>query len=180
MGLFKLVLILGIMSIGGVGTARGAGVAKDIFILAGQSNMAGRGGVEGGKWNGFVPPECAPNPSTLRLSAQLKWEEAKDPLHADIDVGKTCGVGPGMSFANKVLQAHATINGVLGLVPCAVGGTRISEWSRGTPLYGELVKRASESLKEGGPFVGCCGIKERVTPSEKKMLRLIKETWRIL
>lgn len=25
---------------------------KDIFILTGQSNMAGRGGVNGGKWRG--------------------------------------------------------------------------------------------------------------------------------
>ncbi|KAB5526650.1 hypothetical protein DKX38_020497 [Salix brachista] len=77
-----------------------ANVAKDIFILAGQSNMAGRGGVVHGKWDGNVPPECRPNPSTLRLSAKLTWEEAQEPLHADIDVGKTCGIGPGMAFVD--------------------------------------------------------------------------------
>lgn len=123
---------------------------KDIFILAGQSNMAGRGGVSGGKWDGNVPPECKPNPSILRLNAQLGWEEAHEPLHADIDVERTCGVGPGMAFANEVRRTNGSRVGVVGLVPCAVGGTRISEWARGTRLYGELLSRAAESVKDGG------------------------------
>lgn len=125
---------------------------KNIFILAGQSNMAGRGGVSGGKWDGNIPPECKPNTSILRLSAQLGWEEAREPLHADIDAGKgkTCGVGPGLVFANEVVRAKGSAIGVVGLVPCAVGGTRIGEWARGTRLYTELVRRASESVKEGG------------------------------
>lgn len=112
--------------------------------------MAGRGGVSDGKWSGYVPSESKPDPSILRLSAELKWVEAKEPLHADIDVGKTCGVGPGMAFANQVLRAQRTRIGVLGLVPCAVGGTRISEWARGTRLYSNLLRRAIASLKEGG------------------------------
>ncbi|KAK9270489.1 hypothetical protein L1049_026069 [Liquidambar formosana] len=124
-------------------------LAKDIFILAGQSNMAGRGGVNGSKWNGYVPRECRPDPSILRLSAELTWEEAQEPLHADIDVNKTCGVGPGMAFANAV-RANGSRAGVVGLVPCAVGGTKISAWARGTQLYGELVRRATESVREGG------------------------------
>ncbi|KAJ9186782.1 hypothetical protein P3X46_002316 [Hevea brasiliensis] len=121
----------------------------DIFILAGQSNMAGRGGTDNGKWNGIIPPQCRPNPSILRLSAQLKWEVARDPLHADIDVGKTCGVGPGMAFANGV-KANESRIGVVGLVPCAVGGTKISEWTRGTRLYNKLVSRANGSARYGG------------------------------
>ena len=64
--------------------------------------------------------------------------------------GKTCGVGPGLVFANEVVRAQGTAIEVVGLVPYAVGGTRIGEWARGTWLYTELVKRASESVKEGG------------------------------
>ncbi|KAH0988441.1 hypothetical protein GBA52_015618 [Prunus armeniaca] len=124
--------------------------SKNIFILAGQSNMAGRGGVSGGKWDGNVPPECQPRSSIVRLSAQLGWEQAHEPLHADIDVGKTCGVGPGMAFANEVLRVRGSRFGVLGLVPCSVGGTRIGEWARGTRLYNELVRRATESVRDGG------------------------------
>ncbi|KAJ7958205.1 SGNH hydrolase-type esterase domain containing protein [Quillaja saponaria] len=113
--------------------------------------MAGRGGVNGGKWDGKIPPECMPNRSILRLSAQLRWEEAHDPLHSDIDVRKICGVGPGMPFANELLiRANGSRIGVVGLVPCAVGGTRISQWAKGSRLYNHLVRRASESVKEGG------------------------------
>ncbi|XP_019429153.1 PREDICTED: probable carbohydrate esterase At4g34215 [Lupinus angustifolius] len=122
---------------------------KHIFILSGQSNMAGRGGVikdhhNKKQWNGVVPPECRPDPSILRLSAALKWEPAHVPLHADIDTKKACGVGPGMPFANAV---RGRVVGTLGLVPCAVGGTAIKEWARGEELYENMVKRAKESVK---------------------------------
>ncbi|KAL2512110.1 putative carbohydrate esterase [Abeliophyllum distichum] len=86
---------------------------KQIFILSGQSNMAGRGGVDSHKhWDGVIPPECSPDPSKIfRLNAHLRWEVARDPLHQDIDAKKTCGVGPGMSFANAVKERV----GVVGL-----------------------------------------------------------------
>ncbi|KAI4298501.1 hypothetical protein L6164_032052 [Bauhinia variegata] len=119
-----------------------------IFILSGQSNMAGRGGVvrhpdNSKQWDGVVPLECRPDPSILRLNAHLQWEPAHDPLHTDIDT-KTCGVCPGMPFANAVRQR---VGGVLGLVPCAVGATAIKEWARGEDLYENMIKRAKESAK---------------------------------
>ncbi|KAK7291079.1 hypothetical protein RIF29_05958 [Crotalaria pallida] len=125
----------------------------DIFILAGQSNMAGRGDVKGGKYDGNVPQQCKPNPSILRLSAKLQWEEAREPLHADIDVAKTCGIGPGLAFANEVVRKRGIGvggGGVVGLVPCAVGGTKIDQWGKGSQLYNELVGRAMNSMKDGG------------------------------
>ncbi|PKA47726.1 putative carbohydrate esterase [Apostasia shenzhenica] len=121
---------------------------KLIFVLAGQSNMAGRGGVSDDRWDHFVPPECRPTPSILRLSSQLCWEEAREPLHADIDVLKTCGVGPGMPFAQAVLAAGEAAS--IALVPCAVGGTAIGEWGRGTPLYETLVRRATIAAAAAG------------------------------
>lgn len=122
---------------------------RNIFILAGQSNMAGRGGVLDGVWDGIVPPECNPNTFIFRLSANLTWEEAREPLHKDIDVNKTCGIGPGMPFANSVLNRDPSL-GSIGLVPCAVGGTNISQWERGTFLYNQLIKRACASVEGGG------------------------------
>ncbi|XP_074286293.1 putative carbohydrate esterase At4g34215 [Silene latifolia] len=125
---------------------------KQIFILSGQSNMAGRGGViydshhHKKHWDGVVPPECHPHPSILRLNAHLHWEQARDPLHADIDHKKTCGVGPGMAFANTVLER---VGGTMGLVPCAVGGTAIKEWARGEHLYESMIKRVKFAV-EGG------------------------------
>eukprot|EP00850_Spirogloea_muscicola_P010002 SM000057S18432 [mRNA] locus=s57:569771:577747:- [translate_table: standard] len=82
--------------------------AMDVFVLAGQSNMAGRGGVAvqpadgdggggggggGGRrrtkaCDGVVPPECAAPPAAvLRLSAARSWEDAREPLHFDVDKG---------------------------------------------------------------------------------------------
>lgn len=130
---------------------------NQIFILSGQSNMAGRGGVirdhshqHHQHWDGVVPSESQPDPSILRLNAHLHWEPAREPLHADIDSKKVCGLGPGMSFANAVRERV----GKIGLVPCAVGGTAIKEWARGEHLYENMVKRARESVKDGGEIKG--------------------------
>ncbi|KAK1558551.1 hypothetical protein Q3G72_003653 [Acer saccharum] len=122
-----------------------------IFILSGQSNMAGRGGVtKHHHWDNVVPPQCQPHPSILRLTSKLHWETAREPLHADIDTKKTCGVGPGMSFANMVRSRAEEGDQRLGLVPCAVGGTAIKEWARGEKLYEDMVMRSKESVKSGG------------------------------
>lgn len=120
---------------------------KNVFILSGQSNMAGRGGVEKHHWDGIVPNECHPDASRIfRLSAHLHYEVAREPLHHDIDAKKTCGVGPGMSFANAIKDRVEAI----GLVPCAVGGTAIKEWAHGQHLYVNMVKRARAAMSHGG------------------------------
>lgn len=128
---------------------------KNIFILAGQSNMAGRGGLvvknsaTGAQiWNGVVPPQCRPNPSVVRLNAKLEWVEAQEPLHADIDVAGVNGVGPGMAFADAVLARDPGF-GPIGLVPCAIGGTNISQWEKGSVLYRRMVRRARASVADG-------------------------------
>lgn len=102
---------------------------KQIVILAGQSNMAGRGGVVKRVWDGYVPPECHRNPAVHRLNRNSIWEVAQEPLHEDIDLNKTCGIGPTMVFANVVLEMDPEF-GTIGLVPCAVGGTSIDKWSQ--------------------------------------------------
>ncbi|GAU27311.1 hypothetical protein TSUD_05370 [Trifolium subterraneum] len=114
--------------------------------------MAGRGGVFNRKWDNNVPSECKPSPSILKLNSKLKWEEAHEPLHQDIDVGKTCGVGPGLAFANEVVRRRGD-GCVVGLVPCAVGGTRIEEWRNGSFLYNELVRRSIESVRDGSGVI---------------------------
>ncbi|KAJ7958206.1 Carbohydrate esterase [Quillaja saponaria] len=132
---------------------------KNIFILAGQSNMAGRGGVVNDTatgittWDGIVPHKCRPNPSVLRFSANLIWAEAHEPLHADIDTNKTNGIGPGMAFAHSILAKDKTF-GLVGLVPCAIGGTNISQWERGKFLYKQMMGRAKASLQNGGTIRG--------------------------
>ncbi|KAK6143557.1 hypothetical protein DH2020_023905 [Rehmannia glutinosa] len=122
--------------------------AKQIFILAGQSNMSGRGGVDKHKqWDGVVPPESSADTSKIfRLGPNLHWEAAREPLHQEIDSNRTCGVGPGMSFANALKERV----GVVGLVPCAVAGTAIKDWARGTTAYEDLVRRVEAAAAHGG------------------------------
>ncbi|XP_009771525.1 probable carbohydrate esterase At4g34215 isoform X3 [Nicotiana sylvestris] len=120
----KSILLLLMLMASSYFTAIANSQVKNIFLLAGQSNMSGQGGVVKNKWDGIVPPECSPNPAILKLDANLQWVEATEPLHADIDVNVTCGIGPG-------------------LVPCALAGKKISEWQKGTFFYNQLVTRAT-------------------------------------
>eukprot|EP00250_Pteridium_aquilinum_P005069 c15219_g1_i3 orf=459-1376(+) len=137
---------------------------EQIFILSGQSNMSGRGGVhtkhhkDGStykEWDHVVPPECEAERGTIWcLNAKLDWVKAHEPMHHDIDIGKTCGLGPGLVFAASVLRQW---NGEgdepapsIGLVPCAIGGTQIKEWEKGSKLYEQMIKRAKFATSNSG------------------------------
>jgi len=108
-----------------------------IFLLIGQSNMAGRGAVE--------PQDKVPHPRIFALNEKLDWVPAVDPLH--FDKPKVAGVGPGMGFARTVAEARPTA--IIGLVPAAVGGTSLNEWAVGGKLYTDAVRRAKVALQRG-------------------------------
>lgn len=114
---------------------------KNIFILSGQSNMAGRGHEN--------CTYCKPGPNILMFNPALQWVEAKDPLHQGIDIGKANGVGPGMPFATRIFETKADF-GVIGLVPCAIGATALDQWKKGEKLYNDMIARSKASLKDGG------------------------------
>lgn len=65
-----------------------------MFLLAGQSNMAGRA---------QISEECSEEPRILALSRDGKWKTARDPLHDDKP--EKAGVGPGLAFARAVVVA---------------------------------------------------------------------------
>lgn len=50
---------------------------------------------------------------------------------------KVCGVGPGIPFAQHLLDRR--LAQAVGLVPTAVGATAISEWLPGTRLFRQMV-----------------------------------------
>lgn len=93
--------------------------AFHLFVLAGQSNMAGRGTVE--------PQDQEPHPRVLMLNKAGEWVPAVDPLH--FDKPSIVGVGPGHSFARAWADSHPGV--VVGLIPCAVGGSPIEAWRPG-------------------------------------------------
>lgn len=89
-----------------------------LFLLAGQSNMAGRGIV--------TEEDKIIHPRILALSKEGKWVPAVDPIHYDKSVA---GVGLGKSFALALVEKNPNIT--IGLIPAACGGSPISTWEPG-------------------------------------------------
>jgi hypothetical protein len=115
-----------------------------IFLLVGQSNMAGRGTVEA--------QDCVVNPRVQKLDKSMSWVPAVDPLHWDKPA--LVGVGPGRSFG-LVLAARDT-SAKIGLVPAAVGGSPISSWApgaldtaTGTHPYDDALERLRIARRSG-------------------------------
>lgn len=118
---------------------------KQIYLLMGQSNMAGRG---------IVSDEFkhVQNSRVLMLNASNEWTIAKNPTH--FDKPKVSGVGPGLSFG--ITLADTYLKDTIYLVPCAVGGTAIAKWEPGafdkntnTHPYDDALMRIKEAMKKG-------------------------------
>lgn len=114
-----------------------AGTKLNIYLLCGQSNMAGRGKVEA--------EDSATHPRVFVFNEKETWALAADPLHWDKP--KVAGVGPGLSFGKHI--ADSDPKAVIGLVPCAVGGTPIERWVPGGDLFKAAVARAKDAAKSG-------------------------------
>ena len=89
-----------------------------LFLLVGQSNMAGRGVV--------TPADQKEDPRVLTLNKEGAWVPAVDPIHFD---KTSAGVGLGRTFG--ITLAGATPGVTIGLIPCAVGGSPIDSWRPG-------------------------------------------------
>jgi hypothetical protein len=115
----------------------------EIFLLVGQSNMAGRGRVE--------PEDRATDPRVHMLDRDERWVPAADPMHFDKPIA---GVGPGHSFGLAVAAAEP--GETIGLVPAAVGGSAITSWvpggvhaETGAHPYDDAIHRARAALRDG-------------------------------
>lgn len=118
--------------------------AFHLYLLAGQSNMAGRGIVDA------VSKQS--NPKILMLTKDNDWVPATDPLH--FDKPTMVGVGPGLSFAQTMLQHNPTVR--IGLIPCAVGGSNIGVWRPGAYYeqtksypYDDAIRRVKTAMQSG-------------------------------
>ena len=118
----------------------------DLWLLCGQSNMKGRG----------VMPEEPKQDTRIVMMHKMdnQWYLARHPLHLTGDA-KTfqghdnAGVGPGLAFAEVLAAQDKTA--VIGLVPCAVGGSSIKLWQKGAKLYEEAIRRAKLALQTTAP-----------------------------
>ncbi len=116
-----------------------------LYLLAGQSNMAGRGEITGRyKDEGNV--------NVYMLNKNNEWVQAKHPLH--FDKPQVAGVGPGLAFAIKMAEQKPGIK--VGVIPCAVGGSSIDVWKPGaydsstkTHPYDDAMKRIAIAMQQG-------------------------------
>lgn len=116
----------------------------DLYLLIGQSNMAGRGEVSA--------IDRATHERVFMLTKDRTWVAAAEPMH--FDKPERIGVGPGLSFG-KAMAMHDQ-GRTIGLVPAAVGGSAISAW---TPSgyhaqtesfpYDDAIARARSAMKSG-------------------------------
>jgi hypothetical protein len=89
-----------------------------LFLLAGQSNMAGRGDV--------AEQDRTPHRRVWMFNRAMQWAPAVEPMHFDKPIA---AVGPGRAFGIAI--AEAVPNAQVGLIPAAVGGSPITSWEPG-------------------------------------------------
>lgn len=114
-----------------------------LYILAGQSNMAGRGFVQ--------PSDTIPDPRILTLTKKNSWVLAKEPLHY-YEPTRT-GLDCGLAFARSLLK-HMDKNTTIGLIPCAVGGSSVEQWLydstyRSVTLYSNFIEKVNIAKSSG-------------------------------
>ncbi len=113
-----------------------------IYLLIGQSNMAGRAKME--EADAKAIERC------LLLKADDEWEPATSPLNRHSTIRKGLGMqklGPGAGFAEAMTERNPDVT--IGLVVNAKGGTKIGQWKKGTKFYQEAVRRAKVARESG-------------------------------
>ena len=128
----------------------------DLYLIAlmGQSNMVGEGRLFD------LPPRFPRNSTKLwNFTNAYKWELAKEPIdspQAQVDVvslDKRAGVGPALAMADAFVSSHPSIS--VGLIPCAKGGSSVSEWQKipaanpRTTLFGSCLNRMKAASPNG-------------------------------
>lgn len=118
-----------------------------VYIMAGQSNMAGRGIV--------APEDTLGDPRILTIGESKDMIVAKEPLHFYSPA--ISGLDCGMSFATSLLE-RAPAGTRICLVPAAIGSSSVEEWLgdslRVVRMFSNAVSRAEVAVSQGGTLAG--------------------------
>jgi len=117
--------------------ACGAQGNMDLYLLIGQSNMAGRGVL--------TDSNRVSTDGIFKLDAAGEWQVAEEPIH--FDKPSIAGAGIAASFARAMADRRKGVP--IGLIPCAVGGTSISRWVESGDLWSNAVARTRLALGSG-------------------------------
>jgi len=114
-----------------------------VFIMAGQSNMAGRGLIE--------PQDTIPSQRILSINKNRQIVIAKEPLHfyEPSRTGLDCGLAFGKSLLKDIPDSITIL-----LIPTAVGGSSISQWLgdstyRNVQLFSNFIEKVNIGKKNG-------------------------------
>ncbi len=114
-----------------------------LVMLAGQSNMAGRGVIRSEDQTAY--------PRVLMLNKEGQWVQASAPVHFDKSIA---GIGPGDTFGKLLAETDPEIT--VGLIPAACGGSSIRNWQPGSYWeetqsypYDDAVARMQIALSSG-------------------------------
>lgn len=113
-----------------------------IYLLIGQSNMAGRAT--------FSEEDAQPISNCYLFDDKEKWIPASNPLNRFSTIRKDIKMqkmNPGYGFAKTLLAKNPQQQ--IGLVVNAKGGTRIEQWAKGTKFYNDAIARTRKAMANG-------------------------------
>lgn len=138
--------VMTVLSVSGCGTgkklAKSDSNGYDVYLLIGQSNMAGRGkmlpedtlkAIEGVY---LLGPEGKPLPAVNPLNRYST-------IRKEIKLQQIC---PGTSFSQEMYRHSGR---KILIVMNAKGGTSLDEWVEGTEFFSEAVRRCRQGMKYG-------------------------------
>jgi hypothetical protein len=128
--------LVGCLSVCTLSLAQTAPTNMQLFLLMGQSNMAGRGEIS--------EQDLITHPRIWMLTQDNTWVPARDPVHYDRTYA---GVGLASQFARDLAAAQPNVS--IGLIPTAVGGSKISEWAPGSLHLNNAIARARAASANG-------------------------------
>lgn len=148
-----------------------------LFVLAGQSNMSGRGRVD--------VQARTPVPGGYVFGNDYRWRVLREPVDDTtrqvdpVSKDAAVGVSPARAFA-KVVRA-ARPNEAVGVIPCAKGGSSMQEWQpslRENTLYGACLKRvrAAGVVGDVAGVLFFQGETDALTPSDSSRAH-VAERW---
>ncbi len=118
-----------------------------VYIMAGQSNMAGRGTI--------AAEDTVYDPRIFTIDAAKNMVVAREPLHFYSPA--ISGLDCGMSFAKSLLE-RAPAGSRVCLVPAAISSSSVEEWLgdslRVVHVFSNAVSRAQVAVANGGTFAG--------------------------
>lgn len=141
----------------------------EVYLLVGQSNMAGRGKVQS--------EDKQAHPQIVILDKADVWVGKGEPIHFDKE---EAGVGLGFSFAK--FRAGDRPGLTIGLIPCAFGGTSMDQWQPEGELYGNAIRRTKLALAQGATLKAIlwhqgeseCGSQEKASVYAERLAKLIQ------